>query len=62
MLRHLLNKYPGRGYGQHVVKRELAASDGKIKQTRGQGHYTWWAYEGVTRHAAFEFVETVTKS
>ena len=49
MLRHLWNKYPARTYGSHVVKRELSASDGKIKQTRGPGHYTWWAYDGVTR-------------
>jgi hypothetical protein len=61
-LRHLWNRYPKREYGQHVVKRELSASDGKIKQTRRPGHYTWWAYDGVTRDAAFEFVETVTKS
>jgi hypothetical protein len=41
MLRHLWNKYPAKTYGSHVVKRELSPSDGKIKQTRGQGHYTW---------------------
>jgi hypothetical protein len=62
MLRHLWNKYPGRTYGPHVVKRELTASDGKIKQTRGHGHHTWWTYDGVPRHASFEFVETVTKN
>ena len=61
-LRHLWRNYPRRTYGSHVVKRELSASDGKIKPTRGPGHHTWWAYEGVERHASFEFVETVNKN
>ena len=61
MLRHLWRRYPGNDYGPHVVKRELTSADGKIKPTRGRGHHTWWAYDQVTRHAAFEYVETVSK-
>ena len=61
-LRHLWRNYPDRAYGPHVVKREVSSSDGMMKPTRGPGHHTWWAYEGVQRHAAFEFVETVSKS
>jgi hypothetical protein len=61
MLRHLWSRYPGNDYGPHVVKRELSTADGKIKPTRGHGHHTWWAYDHVTRHAAFEYVETVSR-
>jgi hypothetical protein len=62
LLRFLWKAYPGRSFGPHVLKRELAPDDGKIQPTGGHGHHTWWAYEGVVRHDRFEFVETVTKS
>lgn len=61
-LRHLWKTYPKKSYGPHVVKRELSPADGKIKATGSPGHRTWWAYEGVERHASFEFVETIQKS
>jgi hypothetical protein len=46
----------------HIVKRELAPTDGKIKPTGHRGHHIWWAYDGIERHPAFELVETVPKS
>ena len=56
-LRHLLKAYPGKQYGDKIVRRELSVSDGKTKKTGKIGHHTWWAYEGVTRHELFELVE-----
>ena len=61
LLRHLWQSYPQRRYGPHVVKRELVPTDGKIKPTGRPGHHTWWAYDGVERHASFEFEETVLR-
>jgi hypothetical protein len=62
LLLFLWKTYPRKSYGPHVVKRELSAADGKIKATGKPGHQTWWAYEGVERHASFELVETVQRS
>ncbi len=58
-LRHLWQNYPDRGYGPHIFKRSLTANDGKIQPTGNHGHHTWWAFEGIERHASFVFVETV---
>jgi hypothetical protein len=62
LLLHLWKTYPRRSYGPHVVKRDLTPADGVTKATGRPGHQTWWAYEGVERHASFEFVETIRKS
>lgn len=62
LLRHLWKSYPGKKYGPNIVRRELAEADGKTKQTGGNGHHTWWAYEGVKRHDSFVFVETLLKN
>lgn len=59
LLLHLWKAYPKRSYGPYVVKRDLTAADGVTKETGKHGHRTWWAHEGVERHASFEFVETV---
>ena len=58
LLLHLWKNYPEKVYGPHIVRRELTPSDGKIKPTGGKDHHTWWAYEGVERHASFTLVET----
>lgn len=62
LLRHLWKTYPGKSYGPHIVKRDLVPTDGRIKATGTRGHHTWWAYEGIERHASFEYVEAVNKS
>ena len=62
LLQYLWRRYPGKTYGSHIVRRELKPADGKLKATGSRGHHSWWAYEGVERHASFEFVETVEKS
>ena len=61
LLRHLWKNFPDKSYGPHIVRRELEPADGKLKKTGARGHHSWWAYEGVERHASFEFVETVTE-
>ena len=61
-LRHLWQNYPGKNYGPHIFKRNLTANDGKIKPTGNHGHHTWWAFEGIERHASFVFVETVPRA
>ena len=62
LLRHLGRSHPGKEFGPHIVKRDLTPADGKIKPTGGIGHHTWWAYEGVERHASFALVETANYS
>jgi hypothetical protein len=62
LLRHLWRNYAHKNYGPHIVKRELTPADGKFKPTGSQDHHSWWAYEGVERHALFDFVETVPKN
>jgi len=59
LLRSLWKRFPNKKFGPHILRRELTAADGKIKATGQHGHLTWWAYQGVERHEAFEFVETV---
>src|SRR4051812_17760725 len=43
LLHHLWKSYPNKNYGPHVVKRELSAADGRMKQTGNPGHHSWWA-------------------
>lgn len=44
--------------GDKIVKGELAASDGKTKQTKGRQptHSTWWVYDGVNRCSPFSVI------
>lgn len=61
LLKHLWKSFPAKTYGQNIVRRKLSDTDGKTKQTGGNGHHTWWAYDGVIRHESFEFIEEVSK-
>jgi hypothetical protein len=62
-LRELRDLYPDRfGSYIYIAEGSLTAEHGKIKQEgKEPDHHTWWAYDGVDRHAPFRVVESLTR-